>query len=40
MQRGNVLLKQGDFAEAQADFQSVVCRWPCFVDLLSSSRLS
>jgi hypothetical protein len=24
MQRGNVLLKQGDFDEAKADFQSVV----------------
>ena len=33
MQRGNVLLKQGDFADAQADFESVVGRWQFFVDL-------
>ncbi len=26
MQRGSVLLKQGDFDEAKADFQNVVCR--------------
>jgi len=27
MQRGNVLLKQGDFDEAKEDFQNVVCRF-------------
>ncbi len=26
MQRGSVLLKQGDFDEAKGDFQNVVCR--------------
>jgi hypothetical protein len=39
MQRGNLLLKQGDFDDAKADFESVVCRYKYSLFILSNFKL-